>query len=116
MIRDSFLCLFYIYADTYIIIYLYTHCIYAHFYTHTPLCPSRQTPDHDRSGYRHREQIKAAGAELAELLIFHQKKKKQPHTLKIENSLMINSAVVKFKAYHFTELLDVEIITATLLY
>lgn len=29
---------------------------------------------------------------------------------------MINSAVVKFKANHFTELLDVEFITATLLY
>lgn len=80
------------------------------------MCPSRQTPDHYRNQYRHREQTKAAGSELAGLLIFHKKKKKRNLTLKIEKSLMINSAVVKFKANHFTELLDVEFITATLLY
>lgn len=60
-----------------------------------------------------REQTKAGGAELAALLVFHTKKKKKI-TLKIEKSLIINSAVVKFKANHFTKLLDVEIITAIL--
>lgn len=59
--------------------------------------------------------MRAAGAELAGLLIFHQKKK-TTLALKMEKSLMISSVVVKFKAYHFTELLGVEIITATLLY
>lgn len=60
--------------------------------------------------------MRAAGAELAGLLIFHQKKKKRTLALKMEKSLLISSVVVKFKAYHFTELLGVEIITATLLY
>lgn len=59
-----------------------------------------------------REQTKAAGAGPAALLIFH---KKIPYIKnRKKKSLMINSAVVKFKANHFSELLDVEIITAIL--
>lgn len=57
-----------------------------------------------------RVQTKASRAELAALLIFHKKKS----CIKNRKSLMINSAVVKFKANHFTELLDVEIVTAIL--
>lgn len=69
---------------------------------HSPRQPRSGCATHDLQ-----QQTKAPGAELAALLIFHQKKSH----IKNRKSLMANSAVAKFKADRFTELLDVEIST-----